>query len=103
MKTMNICMMVVGMTFLGTTTSFGRNNNNKDVRRDMDRNGRKEIRMDNRRQEMRREDDRRTYRMQPVEHREEMRRHNNSDVVTGVVTGVVVGTVLNGLLNSITR
>jgi hypothetical protein len=60
--------------------------------------------MNNRREEMRREDDRRTYRMQPVEHRGEMRRHNNTtDVVTGVVTGVVVGTVLNGLLNSVTR
>jgi acid phosphatase family membrane protein YuiD len=57
----------------------------------------------NNRGEMRREDDRRTYRMQPVERREEVRRHNNSDVLTGVVTGVVVGTVINGLLNTITR
>jgi F0F1-type ATP synthase assembly protein I len=95
-------MMVVGMTFLGTTTSFGRNNNNG--RQDMERNGRNEMKMDNRRQEMRCEDDRRTYRMQPpVEHRQEMHRHNTSDVVTGVVTGVVVGTVINGILNTITR
>jgi flagellar basal body L-ring protein FlgH len=96
MKTMKICMMVVGMTFLGTTTSFGRNNNNG--RQDMNR---KEIKVEQ--QEVRRIDESKTYKMETGNHKMEVRKSNTSDVVTGVVTGIVVSTVVNGLLNLVTK
>jgi F0F1-type ATP synthase assembly protein I len=97
MKTMKICMMVVGMTFLGTTTSFGRTNNNNG-RQEMER---KEIKVEQR--EVRRVDDGKTYKMETGNHKVEVRNSSTSDVVTGVVTGIVVGTVVNSLLNLVTK